>query len=226
MSEAAPLSAIREMVHLPLSALIEDPNNLKEHDERQLSSLMASIQSAGFADPVGVVESAEEPGRYNLLEGHGRVMAARRLGLATVPVFVQESLSKTERRAYAIAHNMTQMSTGLDMSAVSEEFDRLSVTAGDYSATGFTGEDIAFLAPATTGVDADAVKFDASGQNREAWKPYVDTQHTHVLNFATEAEQLAFYDFIDWLRGQFPSAPTIGDRLIAFVDAYEDHAGC
>lgn len=77
-------------------------NNARKHGEVDVDAIVASIETFGFDDPIGVW------GPDNVIvEGHGRVMAAQKLGMDKVPVIHLDHLSDEQRRAYALAHNRT-----------------------------------------------------------------------------------------------------------------------
>ncbi len=107
----------------PTGSLVPYANNAKTHTGEQIDQICSSIEEFGFNDPVGVWDGPEG---LQIVEGHGRVMAAGKLGLATVPVVRLNHLSDEQRRAYALAHNKLTMNTGWDMGALSEELGDLS----------------------------------------------------------------------------------------------------
>lgn len=87
---------------LPVEQLTPYERNARAHGEDDIAALMESIRIFGFRDPIGVW------GPKNIIvEGHGRLMAAKRLGLPEVPVIRLDDMSDEERRAYALAHNRT-----------------------------------------------------------------------------------------------------------------------
>ncbi|MFP3868621.1 MAG: terminase gpA endonuclease subunit [Desulfobacteraceae bacterium] len=85
---------------MPLDRLIPYINNTRLHPEEQVKQIMASILEFGFNDPIAVDEQTQ-----TVIEGHGRLEAAKRLGLTEVPVIELGHLSEAQRKAYAIAHN-------------------------------------------------------------------------------------------------------------------------
>ena len=87
---------------LPLEALKPYEKNARKHAEKDITAIVASIEEFGFNDPVGIW------GPDNIIvEGHGRLEAARKLGMKTVPCIRLDHLSDEQRRAYALAHNKT-----------------------------------------------------------------------------------------------------------------------
>lgn len=82
------------------SALHEYKNNAREHHEADVNAIAASIKEFGFNDPIGVWND-------EIVEGHGRLLAAIQLGLKKVPIIRLDSLTDEQRKAYALAHNKT-----------------------------------------------------------------------------------------------------------------------
>lgn len=81
-------------------------NNAKEHPDAQVDQIANSIKDFDFSDPIGIW------GENEVVEGHGRLMAALKLGLEEVPVIRLDHLTDEQRRAYALAHNQTTMTSG------------------------------------------------------------------------------------------------------------------
>lgn len=105
----------------------------KEHPEKQLRQLISSIEQYGFNDPVALDEKG------NIIEGVGRVMAAQKLGLETIPVIKLTHLSAKERKAYILAHNKICLNSGFDLDLLRETFDELCVIADDNHVDYMTG---------------------------------------------------------------------------------------
>ena len=83
----------------PIDRLRPHARNPRTHSDAQVAQIAASIAEFGFNAPI-LVDS-----RAGIVAGHGRLLAARKLGLAEVPVIVLDHLSETQRRAFAIADN-------------------------------------------------------------------------------------------------------------------------
>lgn len=112
-----------------LSSLKPYINNAKLHPEEQILKIARSIKELGFLDPVAVDENNE------ILEGHGRFLAAKLLGLETIPTITITNLSKDEKIAYRIAHNKLTMDTGWDLELL--QFDLQQIEDLDISLSGF-----------------------------------------------------------------------------------------
>lgn len=112
--------------------LIPYANNAKIHTAEQIDQICASILQFGFNDPVAIWLNAE--GEPEIVEGHGRVMAAKKLGISKVPVITLDHLDDEARRAYTHVHNKLTMNTGFDWATLDEELANLNF---DFSEFGF-----------------------------------------------------------------------------------------
>ena len=117
--------------NLPLEALKEYENNAKLHPDEQVAQIAASIEAFGFNDPIAVDENGV------IIEGHGRLLAARRLGLTTVPVIRLAHLSETQKRAYILAHNKLTLNSGFDVDLLAAELAAIRDDGFDVALTGF-----------------------------------------------------------------------------------------
>jgi hypothetical protein len=196
----------------PLSALVPDENNLKLHPEDQIDQIVASITKFGFNDPIGVDDN------NNIIEGHGRFEAAKKMGLEEVPVLVITGLTEQERKAYAVAHNQTTLNTGMDRDAVRTEFDELNVQPEDYMAIGYTNDDVLFLSQAFD--PQHNTDTDHNGHASNNMTGFFPTVVKTVIEFDTEDQFDKFQDFQIALRQQYPDGDTIADRLMLFVAEY------
>lgn len=111
-------------------------NNAKEHPDWQIAQIKNSIEQFGFNDPIAVNEN------MGIIEGHGRYLAAKELGLKEVPCIILSGMTADEERAYIIAHNKLTMNTGFDLEALEYELNALKVEDFDLSLTGFNQDDI------------------------------------------------------------------------------------
>lgn len=107
----------------PVGRLQEYAGNAKEHTAEQVEQIKASMRQVGFCDPIGVWTNAE--GKSEVVEGHGRLMAALELGLQSVPVIHLDGLTDEQRRFYALVHNKLTMNTGWDFDKLNSEIDSL-----------------------------------------------------------------------------------------------------
>lgn len=119
-----------------VAALVPYAKNARRHTDDQVDMVANSIREFGFNDPIGVWTNAD--GESEIVEGHGRVLAAQKLGLERVPVIHLDGLSDEQRRAYALAHNRLGEISGWDSIALEEELSDLGDQL-DMSDFGFIG---------------------------------------------------------------------------------------
>lgn len=123
---------------LPTDELVPYAGNAKEHPEEQIEQIMASIEEFGFDDPVSVWHDSE--GKPIIVEGHGRVLAAQRLGIAELPTIALDHLTDAQRRAYVHVHNQTTLTSGFDIEVLTAELEALPEF--DWSSYGFDMDEL------------------------------------------------------------------------------------
>jgi len=116
--------------YVSIESLKKYANNAKIHTEKQIRQIADSIQAFGFNDPIGIWKN-------EIVEGHGRLDAARLLKLDTVPIIRLDHMSNKERKAYILAHNKLTMNTGFDDELLKLEFEELKLEGLDLGLTGF-----------------------------------------------------------------------------------------
>jgi DNA modification methylase len=132
--------AMAERIELwPLDRLVPYARNPRTHSDEQVDQIAASIVEFGWTNPVLVDSDA------GILAGHGRLAAAKRLGLEQVPVVVLDHLSPAQRRAYIIADNRIALNAGWDEVVLGEELAALQDDGFDLGLIGFTDEELAAL---------------------------------------------------------------------------------
>ena len=129
------------------AALIPYARNARTHSEVQVAQIAASIREFGFTNPILV------DGDNGIIAGHGRLLAASKLGMSLVPVIELAGLTEAQKRAYVIADNKLALNAGWDGELLALEFGDLSELGFDLALTGFGADEIAALSsPATTGL--------------------------------------------------------------------------
>lgn len=117
---------------LPLEALIPYARNARKHSDEQVAQIAASIREFGFNNPVLVDKE------NGIIAGHGRVLAARKLGLEAVPCLRLDHLTETQRRAYILADNrLAELGGGWDEEMLGIELADLRDEQFDIDLTGF-----------------------------------------------------------------------------------------
>lgn len=125
----------------PIDKLIPYAKNSRTHSEEQVAQIAASIKEWGFTTAVLVDESG------SIIAGHGRLMAARKLGLTSLPVMVAKDWTDAQKRAYVIADNKLAINAGWDNDLLALELGELGDLGFDLELTGFTDEEIKALMP-------------------------------------------------------------------------------
>lgn len=128
--------------------------NARTHSQRQIAQIAASIRQFGFTQPV----LTDDQGR--IVAGHGRVEAAKSLGLALIPTLPLSHLTEEQLRAYAIADNKIALNSGWDEELLAIEFKELdALVSFDLDLTGFSTGEIDVLLEGQT---AQQAKLDAT----------------------------------------------------------------
>ena len=120
----------------PTDRLVPYAKNARTHSPEQVAQIAASIVEFGFVNPILVDTNA------GIIAGHGRLLAARKLGLGECPVVVLDHLSETQRRAYIIADNKLAQNAGWDDATLAAELGDLEAEGVDLSLVGFSDEEL------------------------------------------------------------------------------------
>src|SRR5690606_15260526 len=141
MADPATIDATRAdrrlaVEYRPLDALVPYARNARTHSDAQVAEIAGSIRAFGFTDPVLIGEGGTR------IAGHGRVLAARKLGMETVPTIVLSGLSATQRRALVLADNRIAMNAGWDEDLLALELSDLQEAGFDLGLTGFDDDEL------------------------------------------------------------------------------------
>ena len=124
---------------IDIKKLIPYARNSRTHSDIQVSQIAASIKEFGFTNPVLITDECD------IIAGHGRVLAAKKLGMDTIPCIKLDYLTDTQRRAYIIADNQMSINSGWDFDMLAVEIDELNDAKFDVSLLSFTNEQLAEL---------------------------------------------------------------------------------
>lgn len=131
-----------QVVFKPTGDLIPYASNSRTHSDEQVAQIAGSIKEFGFTNPVLI------DGQSGIIAGHGRVLAAHKLGMDEVPTICLDYLSETQKRAYVIADNKLALNAGWDEELLGIELSDLRESDIDLNLTGFDGDEIeSFLNP-------------------------------------------------------------------------------
>ena len=128
--------------------------NARTHSPEQVAQIAASIVEFGFVNPILVDSNS------GIIAGHGRLLAALKLGLVEVPVVVLDHLNETQRRAYILADNKIAMNAGWDDARLAEEVRQLQTEGFDLDLAGFSSAELDALltAPEEPEQDSDVTE--------------------------------------------------------------------
>jgi site-specific DNA-methyltransferase (adenine-specific) len=132
-----------EIVKLKVSQLKAYEKNAKKHTQEQIEHIVNSIKRFQFCDPIGVW------GEKNIVvEGHGRLLALKKMGVKEVDCIRLDHLTDEERKAYTLVHNQSTLETPIELDLLSEELssiteiDMTELGFADVSGTEFTEEQL------------------------------------------------------------------------------------
>ena len=144
-----------QVEQIAIERLIPYAKNARTHSEAQVAQIASSIREFGFCNPV-LIDAQD-----GIIAGHGRVMAARQLGMADVPCVRLGHLTDTQRRAYILADNRLALSAGWDEAMLALELSALRIDGFDLELTGFEDAEIEALLTSAVAVPDDESESEA-----------------------------------------------------------------
>jgi DNA modification methylase len=135
------MTAQLKIVYKKTEDLIPYARNSRTHDEAQVTQIAASIKEFGWTNPILL------DGKNGIIAGHGRVMAAQKLGETKVPTIELAHMTDIQKQAYIIADNKLALNAGWDEQILALEFDDLKDAGYDLGLTGFSLDEINALTP-------------------------------------------------------------------------------
>lgn len=169
-------------------------NNPRTHSDEQVDQIVASIRQFGFNNPILL------DGDNGIIAGHGRLMAAQRMGLEQVPCVDLKHLTDAQKRAYVIADNQLALQSGWDLETLKAELDRLISEDFDVSAIGFSEHEMAAILDKTwhhEDADFDSVDADETGRLGVIRLKFPIARHDDVLEVITLALRAAEMHDVD-----------------------------
>lgn len=121
--------------------LIPYVNNARTHSDDQVTQIASSIKEFGFNNPILT------DGENGVIAGHGRLLAAKKLGLETVPTIELSGLSEAQKKAYILADNKIALNSGWDEELLKIELDDLQLQGIDLETVGFSAEELQNIIP-------------------------------------------------------------------------------
>ena len=174
----------KDMSLVEIEKLIPYVNNARTHSKEQITKLRSSLREFGFINPVIIDRD------YNIIAGHGRVMAAKEENITEVPCVFVDHLTEAQKKAYIIADNRFALDAGWDEEMLKLEIEALQDMAFDLSLTGFDDAELSKL------FETDDVKDDEFDVEAELQKPtktqigdiWLLGKHKLVCGDSTKAE--------------------------------------
>jgi ParB family transcriptional regulator, chromosome partitioning protein len=131
-----------QITPINIDKLIPYVNNARTHSAEQVAQIAASIQEFGWTNPVLI------DGKNGLIAGHGRLLAARKLGMTEIPSIQLDNLTETQKKALILADNKLALNASWDNELLAIELDDLKSLDYDLDLIGFTIEEmLAFNSP-------------------------------------------------------------------------------
>lgn len=132
--------------------LIPYVNNARMHSDEQVTQIASSIKEFGFNNPILT------DGENGVIAGHGRLLAAKKLGLETVPTIELSGLTEAQKKAYILADNKLALDAGWDSDLLKIELEELKLSDIDLGLTGFNEQEIDTI---INGWNSDIPDFDS-----------------------------------------------------------------
>lgn len=203
------MATVKNKQMAKVGELIPYANNARTHSPEQIEQICASIQEFGFINPILC-----DP-EMNVLAGHGRLMAAKQLGMDKVPVLIIDGLTEEQKRAYVLADNKLTEMGGWDAEKLFDELKELENF--DFSLDIFDMDKW----------DLD-ISFESDHDSNDS-EPAEPKEHgysiAYELVFNDEDEQDRWYDFLVKVKSAMPELETISERVLAVVDEWVENHG-
>ena len=172
----------------PLDRLKPFAKNPRRHSPQQVNRLVASMLEYGFTSPILV------DGKGGIVAGHGRLLAARKLGLELVPVIELAHLTEIQRRAYLLADNKLALDADWDDALLLEQLTELGAESFDLAAAGFSPDELHELERAVQEAAAPARAPRGAPAGRILF----------MLEFDTQVQKDRWSEFLAWIRARAP----------------------
>ena len=182
------MQSIERFEKVNIDRLVAYARNARTHSKEQIGQLRASLREFGFVSPCIIDRD------YNIIAGHGRVLAAREEGISEIPCVFAEHLTDAQKRAYILADNRLALNAGWDEEMLSIELSELQCAAFDLSLLGFNEAEMNKLMGGMEDAKDDDFDVDAELQKPAMTKPgdlWLLGNHRLVCGDSTKAETYA-----------------------------------
>jgi len=170
---------VEKLITKKIDELIPYERNARTHSDIQIQQIAKSIKKFGFTNPILL------DGENGIIAGHGRLLAAKELGLKEVPCLDLKGLTKEEQRAYVIADNQLALNAGWDNAMLIGELEEITLSGIDVEVLGFTEGDLINLKKTIMDLDED---------RREENHVVGDSRFLLLVEFDNEEEQQTAFD--------------------------------
>lgn len=185
--------------NIPPLELIPYVNNARTHSDEQINDIAASIREFGFLRPILIDDE------MGVLAGHGRLKAALRLNMKSVPVIRVSHLSDVQKKAYILADNKLAENAGWDDTLLGLELEALQ-DSPLIELTGFSVDELDKLLSGSDDVDP------MDNPDVGEFNPVIQ----YNIIFDHDGQQQKWFDLIKWLKDRY-AGDTLGERLDAFI---------
>lgn len=216
--------------YLPVDSLTPYENNTRKHSDTDIAQIRESIETDGFNDPIGIW------GKDNLIvEGHGRLLAAKALGMETVPCIRLDHMTDAQRRDYAIRHNRTAELSSWDFDRLRKEIETLEMDGFDLDGLGFDLEEAFSTADVTATITEDEAPEPPEEPKAKRGDLYQLGEHRLLCGDSTDEADIARLMDGHKARMLFTSPPYSDmreyeggkdlsvDNLVQFISAYRPY---
>jgi ParB-like chromosome segregation protein Spo0J len=203
--------AQKKLESVLVEALIPYARNARKHSDEQVAQLAASIREFGFNNPVLVDRD------NGIIAGHGRVLAARKLGLEAVPCLRLDHLTETQRKAYILADNrLAELGGGWDEEMLKLEIEQLQELKFDINFTGFNESEVDALLN-----QIDETTNTEKGKNPlEKLDKYLESE-TKVISISFESDEfISVINRLDRIMEE-KDFSSYSPLLVMLIDFYE-----
>lgn len=164
-----------KIIYKDINNLIPYVNNARTHSDEQILQVASSIKEFGFTNPVLIDEQG------GIIAGHGRVMAAKKLGLTEVPTITLANLTEGQKKAYVLADNQIALNSGWDLDMLRLEIETLAELDFDLNLIGFDENAIEKL------LDVDAEMPDLPDGDRDPFQQKTFSLHDEQASIIDDA---------------------------------------
>ena len=194
-----------KITYKAIDDLIPYARNSRTHSEAQIAQIAESIKEFGWTNPVLL------DGDNGIIAGHGRVVAAQKLGMVQIPTIELSHLTDVQKQAYVIADNKLALNADWDENLLQLEIQNLKAVDFDLSLLGFSPYEL---------INGKSINEQDQEEKEDDEQP-ADINFTIQYNiiFDHEEQQSDWYTFIKYLKDKYPDAETVAERIQLFLRA-------